>query len=856
MGGGVPTRRAISVALASISLLLVAGAPASAQKPDSPDRYSFAGGCYALQASTGGFVQRAGDGYSDRGTAPPRSEAFRMQATTLGRYLLYGLGTDFLAAGEGDSIVAATDPSPAADWTLTELGNNRYELRNSQTDRPVVRRADGVLVQGAPGQSDGSTAFSLEPSSGCAVYPEISLNATGEPAGGSTPFTQTTGMADMHNHVSAYEFLGGRAHCGEPWNAYGVQYALTDCSDHYPNGQGAILENLFYGNPLRTHDPVGWPTFKSWPAYDSLTHEQTYYRWLERAWMGGERLMVNNLVENGVLCRIYPIGRDNSCDEMDSVRLQAQRMRQLQDYIDAQAGGPGEGFFRIVTDPFQARKVINEGKLAVVLGIEESELFGCTEFQDAPQCTLQDVKDGIKEVKALGVSSMYPIHKFDNAFGGTRFDEGAVGGVINAGQFGLSGHFWQLEPCTGNEADNTITTSPSGLPLSAPRAADQLSGDPESGLIESGFAAFGEGGIESRADPGLPVYGPAPHCNKRGLTDLGEKLINLMIDNNMLIEVDHMSVKARDAVLEILKKRGYSGVLSGHEWSDKNSYKPILDLGGMVGGRANDVEGFVADYEKYSKQRNDKYFFGWGYGPDANGLGALPSPSEDDKPVTYPFKSLDGSVTFDKQVSGERTFDVNTDGTAHYGLLPDWFEDLRLADGNGELTRDLQRGSEAYLETWERAYGVPAEKCRPAKQRITRKGFGALKLKRPAFNMLRKGGQPTLRDDSSYLYCVAGSDSARMLAAFSKRGRAAVIASSGKKAKAGGVKVGSSMKELSDRAKPIGSSGGGIWVERKPRGKARFVYVVKGGKVRAVGVATRPAVRSKGALKKYLKPLR
>ncbi len=85
-----------------------------------------------------------------------------------------------------------------------------------------------------------------------------------------------------------------------------------------------------------------------------------------------------------------------------------------------------------------------------------------------------------------------------------------------------------------------------------------------------------------------------------------------MIDNHMLIEVDHMSVKTRDAVLDILAKRGYSGVLSGHEWSDKNAYKPILDLGGMVGGRADNVENFVADYEKYSKEKSPKYFFGVG----------------------------------------------------------------------------------------------------------------------------------------------------------------------------------------------------------------------------------------------------
>ena len=59
---------------------------------------------------------------------------------------------------------------------------------------------------------------------------------------------------------------------------------------------------------------------------------------------------MNLLVENGVLCELYPLKR-NSCDEMESVRLQARRIRELEDYIDAQNGGPGKGWFRIVTDP-------------------------------------------------------------------------------------------------------------------------------------------------------------------------------------------------------------------------------------------------------------------------------------------------------------------------------------------------------------------------------------------------------------------------------------------------------------------------------------------------------------------------
>ena len=56
-------------------------------------------------------------------------------------------------------------------------------------------------------------------------------------------------------HMMAFEFLGGRVHCGRPWHPYGVAYALVDCPDHEPGGAGAVVENtLSYGNPVGTHD--------------------------------------------------------------------------------------------------------------------------------------------------------------------------------------------------------------------------------------------------------------------------------------------------------------------------------------------------------------------------------------------------------------------------------------------------------------------------------------------------------------------------------------------------------------------------------------------------------------------------
>ena len=80
--------------------------------------------------------------------------------------------------------------------------------------------------------------------------------------------------------------------------------------------------------------------------------------------------------------------------------------------------------------------------------------------------------------------------------------------------------------------------------------------------------------------------------------------------------------------------------------------------------------------------------------------------------MSYPFTLFEGPdwgpqfagiapVTFDRQVSGERVYDTDIDGMAHYGLVADWVEEVRLEGGEAALTA-LYSSAEAYLQMWER----------------------------------------------------------------------------------------------------------------------------------------------------------
>ena len=70
----------------------------------------------------------------------------------------------------------------------------------------------------------------------------------------------------------------------------------------------------------------------------------------------------------------------------------------------------------------------------------------------------------------------------------------------------------------------------------------------------------------------------------------------------------------------------------------------------------------------------------------------------------YPYVTFDGGTVMDRQRSGTRTYDVNVDGVAHYGLFPDYIEDLRMLAGD-QIVDDMANGAEAYLQMWERALG-------------------------------------------------------------------------------------------------------------------------------------------------------
>ncbi len=93
---------------------------------------------------------------------------------------------------------------------------------------------------------------------------------------------------------------------------------------------------------------------------------------------------------------------------------------------------------------------------------------------------------------------------------------------------------------------------------------------------------------------------------------------------HMIVEIDHMSAKAADETIDILENAQYSGVISSHSWTDEHYMGRIYGLGGMAVNCSNAADQFVAEWQRKKQSRDPRYTFGYGYGLDANGMGALP----------------------------------------------------------------------------------------------------------------------------------------------------------------------------------------------------------------------------------------
>lgn len=370
------------------------------------------------------------------------------------------------------------------------------------------------------------------------------------------------GFVDPHAHLMAHLAFGGEGFWGEPYDPNlpgeaGMEHALRSCE---PIHGGLLDLNPELGHPAAG----GWPEFIVWPRFTTLVHQQAYIDWIFRAFQGGLRLITCLAVNNELMATKTSPGAPH--DDKHAIQVQLAAMKEMIAFVDNLSGGVGKGWMQIAYSSAEARQIISENKLAVILGIEVDSFGNWHKVEDLEEACGGDLEvargliaNELDWLYGLGVRQITPIHLTNNAFGGTaiylRFLE-----TVN---MFLTGEKWEVEDAWAT-----------GVRYRLDEDRDDLVDDVERVLVVSG------GRQKKMARRALIDYIPgarnlirvneAPklrggHANARGLNEFGVILLDELMARGMIIDIDHMSEKATDTTLDLAENRRYPLICS-HTW--------------------------------------------------------------------------------------------------------------------------------------------------------------------------------------------------------------------------------------------------------------------------------------------------
>ena len=215
------------------------------ERPPAPVNegiYSFAGGCFVMDATLPGSsntrwleANAAGDGYAFSATRMDAGARFTMRASDLGTYLFYDQEAHYLVAQDGvlqredellsDVLLIDDAYRSPAEWEL--------EVSPSDSTRFALRhRATGgyLTTTGLSEDVSGAGVIALYPSTGCATFPELTVDAEGSVEPRRWPDGDVFGFVDTHSHLfTNFGFGGGGMFHGSPYHRLGVEHALSSC---------------------------------------------------------------------------------------------------------------------------------------------------------------------------------------------------------------------------------------------------------------------------------------------------------------------------------------------------------------------------------------------------------------------------------------------------------------------------------------------------------------------------------------------------------------------------------------------------------------------------------------------------
>lgn len=403
----------------------------------------------------------------------------------------------------------------------------------------------------------------------------------------------------------------------------------------------------------------------SWPAWDAIAHQQVHTTWLRQAYQDGLRLMVMSALNNEAFCELLPEANrapGYGCSDMENIVRQLAAAKAL----DAD---PSEPWYQIAYTAAQARNIINNNKLAVVLSVEASDIFNTAD----PAATLQMLYN-------MGARTLQPLHQFNSKLGGVATHDGSIKFLQTIKNLPSLHHLCKDNGGTGSYAKCDATK-------------DQLN--------FLGLTTAGKLFVDKMLNLGMPV--DIAHMSELSIKDV-ETIITAACDYPVYIShgharniLDNEGWKAQknhektapDWELDLVKKTGgLFGLRTGADYYRADAYHAAMSAAGIA--TSLPTVGFV-EMPGHTLGGNEFHF---AYALDY--LSRL-------KGVSVALGSDLNGLIPQMVFSGEDQ-DSKMAGLAHIGKLPTMFSKLSATGLDVGTYNHLRRDSaEAYLRMWEKA---------------------------------------------------------------------------------------------------------------------------------------------------------
>jgi microsomal dipeptidase-like Zn-dependent dipeptidase len=544
-------------------------------------------------------------------------------------------------------------------------------------------------------------------------------------------------------------------HCRHGHGGGYLSEAFINNAQLFSDSIGSVIKAF-----LLPHKRSGGPQFADFPNHLMGAHQQMHVTMIRRNYEGGLRLMAALATDNwgaGFLTGVAENGKVPLMKEQDAVAAQMAGLRDL--------AALNNSWMEIARSSADARRIIMQNKLAIVPGVELDQLgtydpdpekevdflwkigvravtpihavdnaIGSPAILNAPYNWLNDfIAGGAQQVRPanLGPEKFFEIEADDCAvnheapgecvmyrldpFPQLRlaiarpiftFFQRAPGFVVvkadsfNTGQLGQKNKYG-LKPKAGPDYIRALMRH--GMIVDVAHMSDKS--------VNDTYAVLGE-------RPGYPMVISHAHFRKEGLYDPVNEITDYLAS-----EYD-----IADSNLEKVKTTG--GVVGPFMHQARINPDSIdVHISHIANDCGNSSKGFAFAFH-YGEQKapgsigmaTDMTFipvvsprFGEhaceGYKSFQHGQAERARhperyrPHDQKDPVAYdgipPIQKTNQHDLLKPYRMGDRVFDFNTDGLAHFGLVPDMLQDLKNVEMPKRDFQALFGSAEAYLRMWE-----------------------------------------------------------------------------------------------------------------------------------------------------------